>query len=77
MKFTLPERFLGAVKTGQFVSVVSADLSSAASHPAKVIDVSPVVDPSSGTIEVLAQIDGTASDLRPGMLASIRIDLPR
>jgi multidrug efflux pump subunit AcrA (membrane-fusion protein) len=46
-------------------------------HPAKVIDVSPVVDPSSGTIEVLAQIEGAAPDLRPGMLATIRIDLPR
>jgi multidrug efflux pump subunit AcrA (membrane-fusion protein) len=42
-----------------------------------VIDVSPVVDPSSGTIEVLAQIEGAAADLRPGMLATIRVNLPQ
>ena len=77
VKFTLPERFIGAVKKGQVISVTSADASPAAKHAAKIIDVSPVVDPSSGTIEVLAQIEGSAPDLRPGMLANIRIDLTR
>lgn len=77
VKFTLPERLLGAVKPGQNISVSSADLSPAASHIAKVITVSPVVDPSSGTIEVLGQLEGPASDLRPGMLANIRINLPQ
>ena len=77
VKFTLPERLLGAVKKGQLVSVTSADASAATRHTAKVIDVSPVVDPSSGTIEILAQIEGAAPDLLPGMLASIRIDLPQ
>ncbi len=77
VKFTLPERLIGAVKKGQVVSIASADASAAIKHPAKVIDVSPVVDPSSGTIEVLAQIEGAAPDLLPGMLANIRIDLPQ
>jgi len=77
VKFTLPERWLGALKKGQTVSVSSADISPSLNHAAKVIDVSPVVDPSSGTIEVVAQIEGPAPDLRPGMLANIRIDLPR
>ena len=75
VKFTLPERLLGAIQTGQIVAVSSADISPAVEHRAKVIGVSPVVDPSSGTIEVLAQIEGTAPDLRPGMLANIRLDL--
>ena len=74
VKFTLPERFVAEIKKGERVSVVSADISGAPNHPAKVIDVSPVVDPSSGTIEILAEIEGAAADLRPGMLASIRID---
>ncbi|MGA2459112.1 MAG: efflux RND transporter periplasmic adaptor subunit [Terriglobales bacterium] len=77
VKFTLPERLLWAVKKGQEVSVASADAAAADKHTAKIIDVSPVVDPSSGTIEVMAQIEGSAPDLRPGMLATIRIDLPR
>jgi membrane fusion protein, multidrug efflux system len=77
VKFTLPERLLGAIKKGQVVSVASADASPATKHAAKIIDVSPVVDPSSGTIEVLTQIQGSAPDLLPGMLATIRVDLPR
>jgi len=77
VRFTLPERLLGALKVGQTVSVSSADISPAVSHAAKVIDVSPVVDPSSGTIEVVAQIENQPADFRPGMLANIRIDLPR
>src|SRR5580692_10277786 len=67
VKFTLPERLVGAVKKGQVVSVTSADAAPPTQHTAKVIDVSPIVDPSSGTIEVLAQIEGSAPDLLPGM----------
>lgn len=74
VRFTLPEQHLNSVKKGQTVMVVSADSSSAVEHPAKILDVSPVIDPSSGTIEVLAQVVGSAPDLRPGMLAHIRID---
>lgn len=77
VRFTLPERLLGGMKKGQTVSVSCSDVSPAVKHAAKVIDLSPVVDPSSGTIEVVAQIEGPAPDLRPGMLASISIDLPR
>ena len=77
VKFTLPERLLEAIKKGQIVSVAAADASPATQHTAKVIDVSPVVDPSSGTTEVLVQIEKAAPDLRPGMLATVRIDLPR
>ena len=77
VKFTLPEHLLGAVKKGQSITVSSADASPGIDHSARVIDVSPVVDPASGTIEVLAQVEGQPADLRPGMLANIRIDLPR
>ena len=77
VKFTLPERLLGAIRKGQIVSVAAADASPATQHTAKVVDVSPVVDPLSGTIEVMVQIEGNAPDLRPGMLASIRLDLTR
>jgi len=77
VKFTLPERFITAVKNGQTVTVTSADATPVIKHDARVIDVSPVVDPSSDTIEVRAQIEGSAPDLRPGMLASIRVSLAR
>jgi RND family efflux transporter MFP subunit len=77
VKFTLPEHFLGKLKNGQTVNVELADGSSPVHHTASVIQISPVVDPSSGTIEVLARLQGPASDLRPGMLTSIRLPNPK
>jgi len=73
VKFTLPESFLGKIKKGEPMLVSSPDLPDAP-HPAKVIEVSPVVDPSSGTIEVVAELIGATGDLRPGMTANIRLD---
>ncbi len=76
VKFTLPERFLGKVKPGEHVTVTAASAPEA-KHPAKVIQVSPVVDPSSGTIEVVAELTGDVGDLRPGMTANVRSDTLR
>lgn len=73
VKFTLPERFLGKLKNGQTVIVDLPDGSSAIHHIAAVTQISPVVDPASGTIEVLARLQGQVSDLRPGMLTTIRL----
>jgi membrane fusion protein (multidrug efflux system) len=76
VKFTLPEQFMSRVVRGQSINVVSPD-SPNTQHSAKVIQISPVVDPSSGTIEVLAEIVGPGGDLRPGMTANVRIPQPR
>jgi membrane fusion protein (multidrug efflux system) len=75
VKFTLPERFLSKVRQGEQLTVTSADLPPQVKYFAKVTQISPVIDPSSGTIEVLARVVGTAPDLKPGMLVNIRIDL--
>ncbi len=76
VQFTLPERFAGKIQRGQTLEVTSVD-SGDAKFTAKVMEISPVIDPSSGTIEVLAQLLGATRDLRPGMTTSIRIpDLP-
>jgi multidrug efflux pump subunit AcrA (membrane-fusion protein) len=40
-------------------------------------EISPVVDPSSGTFEVLVELFGDRGSLRPGMTASIRLENPR
>ena len=72
VKFTLPERFLGQLKNGQEVTVTSSDLPSDR-HTARIIHFSPVIDPSSGTIDVLAQITGGPGALRPGMTAEVRL----
>ncbi len=72
VRVTLPARFVGQITAGSSASVSSAESAPAVEYPAKVLRVSPVVDPSSDTIEVLAQLSGTAPGLRPGMRANLR-----
>lgn len=75
IRFTLPEKLFGKIHTGQQVAVFSADVPGE-KHAAKVKEVSPVVDPSSGTFEVLAELTGERGALRPGMTASVRLENP-
>ena len=72
VRFTLPEKFVGKVHPGAVVTVTTANAPEE-EHSATVIFVSPVVDPSSGTIEVLAELTGPPGDLRPGMTAQVRV----
>ena len=76
IRFTLPESFLGHIAKGQRFELTSPDVEGQ-SWKAGVIEISPVVDPSSGTIEVLCQIAGPTVGLRPGMSASVRIPNPQ
>ena len=73
VKFALPEKFAGKVHSGAELTVTSAT-SPDEKHTARVTTVSPVVDPSSGTIEVSAQLLGAAGELRPGMTANIHLE---
>lgn len=72
MRFTLPEKFFGKIKSGQAVEVTSMD-ATPEKHLAKVKQVSPVVDPSSGTFEVLVELTGDRGSLRPGMTAQAHL----
>jgi len=76
IRFTLPESFLGHIARGQHYELTSPDVEGQ-QWKASVIEISPVVDPSSGTIEVLCQIAEPTVGLRPGMSASVRIPNPR
>src|SRR5437763_2305626 len=72
VRVTLPEKFMGRIKPGAMIAVTSAEGGdSARKYRAKVIQVSPVVDPSSDTIEILAELSGDTSGLRPGMRADV------
>jgi len=73
MRFTLPEKFFGKIRNGQPVEVSSVD-ATAEKHPARVKQVSPVVDPSSGTFEVLVELTGDRGSLRPGMTALAHLE---
>ena len=73
VRFTLPSKFVNRIKTGQNLDVNVADGDPAIKHTCRLIEISPVVDPASSTIEILAEISGSAPDLRPGMLAEVHI----
>jgi RND family efflux transporter MFP subunit len=73
VRFTLPEKFLGYLKKGQELPLTSPDVPRE-KHTVKIMEISPVVDPASGTIEILAELIGPAGNLRPGMTASMRIE---
>jgi membrane fusion protein (multidrug efflux system) len=76
VKFALPEAYLGRVRKGTELIVVTA-ATPADLHQARVILVGPVVDPSSDTIDVTAELQGSVADLRPGMTANIRFKNPQ
>jgi RND family efflux transporter MFP subunit len=72
IRVTLPEKFLGRIKAGTMVGITPAE-ESGRRYRAKVIQVSPVVDPSSDTIEILAELYGDTTGLRPGMRADVHL----
>ena len=74
IRVTLPEKFLGHIKSGTLLAVTPAEeLAADRRYRARVIQVSPVVDPASDTIEILAELSGDTSGLRPGMRANVHV----
>ena len=76
VKFSLPEAYLGHVRKGTELVVVASSAPDDL-HEAKVILVGPVVDPSSDTIDITAELQGSIANLRPGMTANIRLKNPQ
>jgi RND family efflux transporter MFP subunit len=73
VRFTLPEGLFGKVQVGREFEVDSAD-APGERHSARVREISPVVDPASGTFEVLVELSGNKGSLRPGMTAAVHLD---
>ena len=73
LRFTLPEQLFGKVRKGQEFEVDSPD-AAGERHTARVREISPVIDPASGTFEVLVELAGNPGSLRPGMTASVHLD---
>jgi membrane fusion protein, multidrug efflux system len=76
MRFTLPEKYFGHLRAMQQFEITSPD-SPGEKHAARVKEVSPVIDPSSGTFEVLVELTGERGSLRPGMTANLRVENSR
>jgi membrane fusion protein (multidrug efflux system) len=75
VRFTLPEQYSRALRLGDPLTLTPA-ASPGETADAKVIHVSPVVDPASGTVEVIALL-GKQSTFRPGMTATVRVPKSR
>ncbi len=60
------------IKQGEVVYVTSPSAPDP-SHLAKIVQISPVVDPASDSIDVLAKLEGKPAGLRPGMTANVRL----
>ena len=73
IRVTLPEKFLGHIRSGTAVSITTPEGDPSRRYRAKVIQVSPVVDPASDTIEILAELSGDTAGLRPGMRADLHV----
>ncbi len=76
VRFTLPQEFVGKVKVGDSVGLFSPDAPDR-KYSAKISLLSPVVDPSSGTIDVQARVAEPVGDLRPGMTLTVAIKRAR
>lgn len=76
VRFALPEAYLGRVRKGTELIVVTSTTPGEV-YEARVVLVSPVVDPSSDTIDVTAEFQGSSTGLLPGMTANIRLRNPK
>jgi membrane fusion protein, multidrug efflux system len=72
VRFTLPERFVGRLRRGQGLPLSSPGLAGE-KYVAKIVELAPVVDPSSGTIECVAELSGSRGELRPGMTVALHV----
>ena len=76
LRVTLPESYFGHVRDKQTFVVTSPDVPGE-KHAARVKEISPVIDPSSGTFEMLVELIGERGALRPGMNAYLKVEKSR
>lgn len=75
LRVTLPEKFFSRIRSAKILDVSSPDVPG--EHvSARIKQISPVIDPASGTFEILVELTSPRTSLRPGMNASARIEAP-
>jgi RND family efflux transporter MFP subunit len=70
--FTVPESAMAFFPRGAKLDLTTADYPQL-KQPASVFRVSPVVDPTSGSIEVIGSLEKTSPLLKPGMSMQVRL----
>lgn len=73
--FSIPEAAMGAFHPGTRLELTTA-IYPGLQQPATVRRVSPVVDPASGSLEVIGDLERPSNLLRPGMSMQVRLRLP-
>ena len=70
--FTVPESVMAAFQVGKLLDLTTADYP--ALHQAgRILRVSPVVDPASGSVQVIGGVSGPSPLLKPGMQMQVRL----
>jgi RND family efflux transporter MFP subunit len=70
--FTVPETSMGLFAAGKALDLTTADYPGL--HQAgRIFRVSPVVDPASGSVQVIGAVDHPSSLLKPGMTMQVRL----
>lgn len=72
VRFTLPNREAHHIARGGAIKLQAVD-DQAVQHRARVLSVSPVVDPASDSVEVIARIVGPPGDLKPGLTVNVSL----
>jgi RND family efflux transporter MFP subunit len=70
--FTVPESAMAAYSRGSRLELTTADYPHL-QQPATVIRVSPVVDPASGSVEVIGSLEKPSPLLKPGMSMQVKL----
>jgi RND family efflux transporter MFP subunit len=70
--FTVPESAMVAFRVGAPLELTTADYPGLR-QPARILRVSPVVDPASGSVQVIGLVDHASPLLKPGMSMQVRL----
>ncbi len=70
--FTVPESAMAAFTTGTRLELTTADYPGLR-QPARILRVSPVVDPASGSVQVIGAVDHPSKLLKPGMSMQVQL----
>ena len=70
--FTVPETAMGAFSTGKLLDLTTADYPGL-HQQGRIVRVSPVVDPASGSIQVIGGVVRPSPLLKPGMTMQVRL----
>jgi len=70
--FTVPESAMGVFRAGAPLELTTADYPNLR-QPARILRVSPVVDPASGSVQVIGLVNHASPLLKPGMSMQVRL----